>query len=48
MMRINQLVFIRNLVIDKRLTDYNANIISMKARSIIEMFDLDNYDTTDL
>lgn len=47
-MKINQLVFIRDLVVKKRLNKYNANVISIKAGSAIEMTGLDGYDKIDL
>ncbi len=34
-MKIDQSAFVRDLVIKKRLTDYNANVIPMKAGSSI-------------
>lgn len=43
-MKIDQLAFIRNLAIEKSLADYNANIISRKAGSVIEMSKPNNYD----
>lgn len=45
---INQSTFIKDLVIKKNLTDSNANVIPMKARSAIKMFEPDNYNKTDL
>ncbi len=47
-MKINQSAFIRDLVIEKGLTDCNANVIPMKAESAIEMSDLENYEETEL
>lgn len=45
---IDQSVFIRDLVIKERLTDYNAKLISIKVRSIIKMIDLEDYEETEL
>ena len=36
--------FIKDLVIEKRLIKCNANIISMKARSIIKILDIKDYN----
>ena len=47
-MKIHQSAFIRDLVIEERLTDCNANVIPMKAGSSIEMTDLEDYEKTDL
>lgn len=41
-------MFVQNLVIDKRLTDCNANVISMKADLFIKMTDLENYNEINL
>lgn len=46
--KIDQSVFIRDLVIEKKLTDYNANIISMKVRSLIKIGDPKDYKENDL
>lgn len=46
--KIDQSAFVRDLVIKKGLTDCNANVILMKAGSVIEMVDSANYDETDL
>ena len=46
--KIVQSAFIRYLVIEERLTDYNANVIPMKAGSAIEMPDPEDYNETDL
>lgn len=42
-MKIYQLAFIRDLVIDKRLTNCNTNVISMKVGLFIKMMDLEDY-----
>ena len=47
-MKINQLAFIRDLVIEEGLTDCNANVIPMKAGSSIEMSDPEDYEEADL
>lgn len=47
-MKIDQLVFIRDLVIEKGLTDCNANVILMQASSAIEMTDPKDYEGTKL
>lgn len=47
-MKINQLAFIRDLVIEKKLTECNTNIIPIKPRSAIEMFYPKNYKKTDI
>ena len=47
-MKIHQLAFIRDLVIEEGLTNCNANVIPMKAGSSIEMTDLEDYEETDL
>ncbi len=47
-MKIDQLAFIRDLMIEKGLTEYNANIISMKAYSTIKMSELKDYKKTNL
>lgn len=46
--KIDKSAFIRDLVIKKNLTDCNANVIPIKAGSSIKMFELDNYDETDI
>lgn len=45
-MKINYLIFIRDLVTKKRFIDYNAYVILIKTRSTIEMSNLDNYKET--
>lgn len=47
-MKFNQLIFIKNLIIKEELINYNTNIIPMKARSIIEMINKDDYKETKL
>lgn len=46
-MKINKSIFIKNLIIEKRVIDCNANIIPIKANLLIEMGDLGNYKKTD-
>ena len=46
-MKIDQSAFIKDLVIEKGFNDYNVSIILIKARSSIEMLDLDDYKETD-
>lgn len=46
--KIDHSAFIRNLVIEKRLTDYNANVILIQVGSSIEMGDPEDYEETDL
>lgn len=46
--KINQLAFIRDLIIEEELTKCNANIIPMKARSSIEMPNSDDYNKIDI
>lgn len=46
--KIDQSVFIKDLVIEKRLTNYNTNVISMKVGSLIKIGDPKNYKETDL
>lgn len=41
--KINQLAFIRNLVIKKNITNYNTLVILVKARLSIKIVDLNNY-----
>ena len=47
-MKIYQSAFIRDLVIEERLTDYNANVIPIKAGSSIKMSDPEDYEEADL
>lgn len=47
-MKIDQSVFIKNLVIKERLTAFNANFIPMKAESAIEMIKPDDYEKINL
>lgn len=47
-MEINQSAFIRDLVIEESLTNYNANVILMKAESAIKMSKPNNYDKTNI
>ncbi len=47
-MKIDQSAFIQDLVIEKGLTDCNANVIPMKAGSSIKMADLEDYESADL
>lgn len=47
-LRICQLVYIRDLFEEENLTGYNALIISMKVRSAIEINKRDDYDEADL
>lgn len=46
-MKIDQSAFIRNLVIEEEFTDYNANVIPIKAGSAIEMIDPEDYKETE-
>lgn len=46
--KINQLAFIKNFIIKKKLIDYNANIILIKAKLAIKILDKKNYSKTDL
>lgn len=46
--KIDQSVFIRNLVIKKRLIKYNFNIILIKAELFIKILESDNYNKIDL
>lgn len=46
--KIDQSVFIRDLVIKKRFTECNTNVIPMKAGSVIKIIKLDNYEETEL
>lgn len=45
-MKIYQSAFVKDLVIDEGLSNCNANVISMKAGSSIEMIDLGDYQET--
>lgn len=47
-MKIHQLAFIWNLVIKEELTNYNANIISIKAGLSIKMTDSEDYEEVNL
>ena len=47
-MKIDQSAFIRDLVIEEGLTDCNANVILIKARSAIEMNNSEDYEETEL
>ena len=47
-MKIDQSAFIRDLVIEERLTDCNSNVIPMKAGSSIEMISPEDYEEADL
>ena len=47
-MKINQSAFIRDLIIEEDLIEYNANIILIKAGSTIDMGESKNYEKTDL
>ncbi len=47
-MKINQSAFIRDLVIEERLTECNANVIPMKTGSTIEMSEPEDYREVDL
>lgn len=46
--KIDQLAFVQDLVIKKRLTKYNANVILITAGSFIDMSDLEDYKEVDL
>lgn len=46
--KIDQTVFIRDLIIEEELIDWNVNIIPMKASSAIKMSKSDDYDKTDI
>lgn len=46
--KIDQLAFIKDLVIEKKLTDCNANVILIKTGLAIEIEDPKNYNETDL
>ncbi len=47
-LKIDQSSFIRNLIIEKNLTNCNSNIIPMKAGSAIEMIEHNNYEDTEI
>lgn len=47
-MKVQQSAFVRDLVIDKGLTECNANVIQMKAGSSIEMTDPEDYEKINL
>lgn len=47
-MNIDLSIFIRDLVIEKRLIDCNANVTPMKVRSAIEITDPEGYKETEL
>lgn len=47
-MKIDKLAFIKDLVIDEGFTNCNAPIIPMKAGSLIQMLDPNDYEKTDL
>lgn len=47
-MKIDQSVFVQDLVIKEQLTDYNANVIPMKTSSSIDISDLKDYEEIDL
>lgn len=42
-MKINQSLFLRKIVIEESFTNCSALVISMKAESLIEMLNFDNY-----
>lgn len=46
-MKIDQSAFIRDLIIKKVLTNYNASIIPMKVGLSIKMLDSNDYEETD-
>lgn len=46
--KINQSAFIQDLVLEKRLTNCNADVIPMKAGLSIKMSDLEDYKEGDL
>lgn len=46
--KVDQPVFIQDLVIETRPTNCNTNVISMKANSSIDMSDLENYKEVNL
>lgn len=45
-MKVHQSAFVLDLVIDKRLTNCNVNVIPMKVGSSIKMTDPEDYDKT--
>lgn len=47
-LKIDQLAFIQDLVIEERLTKCNANVMPIKAGSSIEMSDLEDYEEANL
>lgn len=47
-MQIHQLAFVKDLVIKRRSTDYDANIIPMKIDLFIKMIDPGNYKQANL
>ena len=47
-MKIDQSAFIRDLIIEEGLIEYNANVIPIKIGSTIEMPEPDDYDKTDI
>ena len=47
-MKINQSIFIKHLVIEERFRDCNTNVISMEARSAIEMNNPEDDKETEL
>lgn len=47
-MKINQSAFIKDFVIKEGLTNCNANVISMKTRSAIEINNSEDYKETEL
>lgn len=47
-MKIDQSAFIRDLVFEKKLINCNANVIPIKAGSLIEMGDPKDYEENDL
>ena len=46
--KIDQLVFIRDSVIEEKFTKYNPNVIPMKAGSVIDISKVGDYEETDL
>lgn len=47
-MKIHLSVLVRNLITEKRLTNYNANIIPIKTGSFIKITDPENYKEANL
>ncbi len=47
-MKIDQSAFIRDLVIEEGLTEFNANVIPMKVGSTTEKTEPENYEEADL